>query len=327
MIIENLVQICQGELREIPPITSITNLTTKVEKVTRGTAFFGSSKTDIRQAIQNGAYAIIYEQDFFINDKEIAWIKVDSIFKTLLRLMRYEIEKREVKAVLLSKLQLNMLKVFSFDFDAKILPNSAEEAFTSVYELRESSYLFLADEDIIKVIAPKYESLQKSLTINILQSHNIFRSSFICNKHYFKDFAIAPLFVEDFCEIISFFDENNLAFKVEAMDKIGHFEPRFVNQAFRPRPFGSTGQALIIESDAQLFDKEVLWLNEYVPNSELLLLAPHNEKVTTDCKRYTSPKVIQTLNISGIRYILMLGDKEQILEALETSTPNTPTLF
>ncbi|MFV0481571.1 MAG: hypothetical protein ACK5LP_06270 [Campylobacteraceae bacterium] len=329
MIIENLARIIQGDLLNKPSINAITNITASLDKVGKSSAYFAyeASKDDIEEAILRGAYAVIFSGDLNFKDKEIAHIKVASVQDAMFRLMRYEIDRKELNFVYCDSLQVDMLKSFKFLFEAYVEPNMAQDFFALIFSMNPSSYLFSSSKRVLEIIAPNHKSIKSEIEAKVLQSHTLFRSSFAFKDNYFKEFALTPLFINSFCAIIDFLDENSLPYKVEALDKTGHFEPHFVNSAMRPKPFGSTHQALIIETNEKLYDKEVEFIKKYATSEQLLLLAPYSANITSNARRYTSASIIQTIGTNSFRYLLILGDKKQIIEALEAPPPPPPSLF
>lgn len=328
-MIENLAAVCNGELLQKPSVTTITSFTAEPQKVTRGAAFFSfdGKSEDISEALLRGAYAIIHEQTIQTDDNEIAWIKVDDIEKAMIRFMRFLVETKTLNAIFLDRLQFDMLRLFKLQFDANFIQNNIKDALSQLLISGEKSYIFCADKGLLEQIAPQFESIKKSAEATILQSHSIFKTSFVYGENYFKDFSLPALFVGEFAALIEFLNEKKLLFRVDNIEKIGHFEPIFVNTALEARAFGTTNQAIIIETDEELFRREIDWIKDYVSGEYLLVLAPHNAKITTQCKRYTSAKSLQTISIKSLRYILTLGDREQIIEALEEPKQLQGTLF
>ncbi|MDR1613942.1 MAG: hypothetical protein LBS26_00015 [Campylobacteraceae bacterium] len=329
MIIENLAQVCSGYLLKEPLVKSVTSFTCKCDKVTNGGAFFAleGTKEEIGEALKNGAYAIIHEQNITIDDNEIAWIKVDSIQKAMIRFMRFLVETNEINAVHVSLLQFDMLNSFKLHFKNTHLSGEICEAFLEVTSLEPKSHIFSKNKELLEQISPQFESMDEEAEAVILQSHSIFKTTFVCAESYFKDFMIPPLFVPNFAAVVTFLKKKSLDFKIDSIEKSGHFEPIFVNTALEARPFGSTHQAIIIESDEKLFEREEQWIKKYVSEDYLLVLAPHNAKISISCKRYTSAKSLQAINLSSTRYVLVLGDKDEIIAALEEPRQIQKTLF
>lgn len=330
MIIDNLVSITKGKLLQVPSVQAVTNLTSNVDKVTMGSAFFSlnSLKDDLDISIKNGAHAIIYENIIDIKDSEIAYIKVDSVDNAMIRVIRYELQRKEINIVLCSTLQLDMLRSFKLDIVSYNQPKSLDSLFALVFNIEPNSYLFFDDKNLLEQMGLGHLSIKNSFDATILQSHTLFRSTFVSGNSYFKEFFLTPLFIPEFSAIISFLEENSFGFKVDSMEKIGHFEPHFVNSNMEKKPFGSTNQAVIIETDESLFDKEADWLYSKNLASSTILLAPYSAKnISTKCKRYTSSEVLKTIQSNTFRYILILGDKEDIIKTLERVVFKNPSLF
>mgnify|MGYP000418435121 CR=1 FL=1 len=47
-------------------------------------------KKDIPQALENGAFALVVDEDIEITDNEVAWIKVASIKESITKFIRFQ---------------------------------------------------------------------------------------------------------------------------------------------------------------------------------------------------------------------------------------------
>ena len=98
MKIEDILNLTEGTLSNTPKVQAIESATVYVSKVDQGDLFFSSNQEEIDQAIQNGAYAIVYDdENITCNDEEIAWIKVTSIQLAAFKLIRYVTIKKEAQ--------------------------------------------------------------------------------------------------------------------------------------------------------------------------------------------------------------------------------------
>ncbi len=89
MQISSILDIVDGSLLNSPSISFIYSIKTKVNKVKEGDLFITKNLDDIELAIKNGAFAIILEENYPIIDNEIAWIKVNNIDLTIIKLIRF----------------------------------------------------------------------------------------------------------------------------------------------------------------------------------------------------------------------------------------------
>ena len=80
MRLEKALDILYGELVNTPFISAFSGVTYNVKKVVSGTLFFALNPDDIKRAIANGAYGIVFEGDMVCSDDtEIAWIKCEAL--------------------------------------------------------------------------------------------------------------------------------------------------------------------------------------------------------------------------------------------------------
>ncbi|HJE03319.1 MAG TPA: peptidoglycan synthetase, partial [Aliarcobacter thereius] len=100
MKISSIVDIIDGELLSTPSITSINSIKTESEKVKTADLFIARNIDDLNIAIKNGAYAVIFEEDFSVSDTEVAFIKVRNIEKALLSIFRFKLANKNIKAYL-----------------------------------------------------------------------------------------------------------------------------------------------------------------------------------------------------------------------------------
>ena len=78
MKIEDILNLTEGVLTNTPKVQAIESATVFYSKVEHGDLFFSSNQEEIDQAIQNGAYAIVYDDENIIQkDDEIAWININ----------------------------------------------------------------------------------------------------------------------------------------------------------------------------------------------------------------------------------------------------------
>ena len=112
MKIEDILNLTEGILTNAPKVQAIEAATVYYSKVDHGDLFFSSSQEEIDQAIENGAYAIVYDNENIIQkDDEIAWIKVSDIQLAAFKLIRYVVIKKEASFFLLLEHELTFLKM------------------------------------------------------------------------------------------------------------------------------------------------------------------------------------------------------------------------
>ena len=110
MRIDTIIELLDGELRNRGFISEIIGFADKLNQVTREFLFISNDENEIKEAIQNGAYAILSSENVKIIDNEIAWIRVENIEDSLLKLLKLGIMpppimmRKELTAFYLTKL-------------------------------------------------------------------------------------------------------------------------------------------------------------------------------------------------------------------------------
>ncbi|TLE10498.1 hypothetical protein [Helicobacter bilis] len=111
MRLEKALDILYGELVNTPFISAFSGVTYNVKKVVNGTLFFALNPDDIKRAVANGAYGIVFEGDMVCSDDtEIAWIKVRSIDQSMRRFVRYFLLESKYTLVMLTPIEISLAK-------------------------------------------------------------------------------------------------------------------------------------------------------------------------------------------------------------------------
>ena len=112
MKISSIVDIVDGELLNSPSISFINNISNDAKKVKTSDMFIAKNIEDLKIAITNGAYAVIFEKDFEVIDNEIAFIKVKNLELALLKIVRYKLSTLKIKSYFCTDETFDMLKLY-----------------------------------------------------------------------------------------------------------------------------------------------------------------------------------------------------------------------
>jgi len=252
MKIETLVNLTKGELLNRPFISEVTSFTKDVEEVRRGTCFFSNNFEDIKIAIKEGAYAIISENVFEIIDKEIAWIKVNSIKKAIFDIFKYENIK--TKIYFTDEITAHIIKKMNLDKRVVVLEN--EDSLLNALN-RAEKYIISFDENF-KDIFKNLEKLEYQFNIK-LEKISLFKS-----KYENLELNLPFVYKNYFNKAISFFKEKNLKYTLEF--ELERFKPIFINANFELVDYGQSDRVLIIgiKNDKYFFDE----LNYIIENTK-----------------------------------------------------------
>jgi hypothetical protein len=264
MKIETLVNLIKGELLNRPFISEVTSFTKDIDDVSRGSCFFSSDFNEIKQAVKNGAYAIISEKDFDIIDKEIAWIKTESIKKAIFDIFKYENIKTKIYYT--DKITAHIIKKMNQDKKVIVLEN--EENMLKALNLGEK-YLISFDP-LFKEIFKNIEELQK-IEIN-LEQLTLFKS-----KYENIELNLPYVYKNNFGAALNFFKKNNLKYTLEF--ELERFKPVFINGRFEKVEYGESDRVLIIgiENDEYFF-KELNYLIDNTKYAKTFIISPYNKE-------------------------------------------------
>ena len=199
MKIETLLNLVSGELLNSPYISEVTSFTDNVDDVMRGSCFFVKDSKDIKEAIKRGAYAIVSTQYEDIIDKEIAWIKCNSIEKSIINIFKYEnlsnevFECDDITLEIIKKMNTNKNVIFLDSYDDLLLSLNIPQ-----------KIVISSKKEFISLFAKKKRL--KSIKINLIQT-TLFKSKFneteLNLPFIYKDNFSKAL---NFFEIIAFFE-------------------------------------------------------------------------------------------------------------------------
>lgn len=115
MRLQAIIDIIKGELVNSPSINYFSKIRLNPAKVEREDLFIARSTSDIIQAIEHGAYGVVYEGECLISDSEVAFIRVDSISVALNALFRYFVVSKNVETLKAKHIEYDLLKNFVKD--------------------------------------------------------------------------------------------------------------------------------------------------------------------------------------------------------------------
>ncbi|WP_260952482.1 ferrochelatase [Campylobacter sp. RM16187] len=326
MNIENLRRLINAEVLNKPSVSSVLNFAFEAKNIRHGYAYIGinANEDEIKEAISNGAYAVIIEDDFEVIDKEIAFLKVDSLSVALMRLMRFESSYKNLKFYSINCVQKAILKRTSLPKHANILPIDTKELFLKIINADKNDIFFSDDIKILSKIAPFYDTVWTDTQAKAINKGSIFFTSIICDDVYYQNLAIPKAFKGFLSGLIRHLNKNQISFKMGDLRGIEHFEPVFVDRNFKITPFGASFRAFIVESDDELFEMEANFLRKNFKDS-VEICAPKNYKTKID-PTFIFNDIAELKQLKDFRYAIVKCQKQE-LEAMLNKSETEKTLF
>ena len=251
MKIETLTNLIGGELINRPYISEVVSFTDNFEEVSRGSCFFANNEDEIKEAVKNGAYAIITPTPTKIIDTEIAWIICEDFKKAIFNIFKYE--NLQNKIYFTDKITSMIIK--KMNLEKKVVVVEREEDLLKALNFKEK-YIVTSIKKFLDIF-PNVEILKKK-EIDLIQD-GLFRSKF-------EGIEINLPFVykDSFSKAINFFEKFNLKKSLEF--SLDRFRPIFINYKFEEVEFGNSEKVLItgIKNDEMFFDE----LNYIIENTK-----------------------------------------------------------
>lgn len=326
MNIENLRRLINAEFLNKPSVSSVVNFAFEAKNIRQGYAYIAMNATesDIKEAVKNGAYAVLIEDDFEVIDNEVAFIKVNSLSTALMRLMRFESSYKALKFYSVNSVQKAILRRISLSKNASVLPSEIEELFLKIIQANKNDIFFCDDLKILSKIAPFYDTVWTDMNAQSLNQGSIFFTTIICDGVYYQNLNIPKVFKGFLSGLIRCLNQNEITFKINDLRTIQHFEPIFVDRNFKITPFGASFRAFIVENDDELFETEANFLRRNFSEG-IEICAPQSFNGSTKLT-FKFDDLSELKNLPNFRYALVKCDKSE-LEAMLNKTESEAGLF
>ena len=172
MKISSIVDIVDGELLNSPSISFINNISSDANKVKTSDMFIAKNIEDLKIALQNGAYAVIFEKDFEVIDNEIAFIKVKNLELALLKIVRYKLSTLKIKSYFCTDETFDMLKLYQNNHTKPIflISKNIEKAFKFIDDIKDGDILISKNKKLLESIYPDIKEFEKKLDENSIKN-------------------------------------------------------------------------------------------------------------------------------------------------------------
>ena len=279
MKIEDILNLTEGTLSNTPKIQAIESATVYVSKIDQGDLFFSSTQEEIDQAIENGAYAIVYDDDNITrNDEEIAWIKVSSIQLAAYKLIRYVTIKKEAQFFLIAEHEQTFLKmILTHKTNISFISNDWRKAFEQILNAQDSLFVG-TNKELMQLIKPDVQKLEKEVDGYVV-SDTLFKTTFKVGGFVYQEKDLIPFHVDYLLRVIHFCEENSLPYSVERLKHTKHFSPVFINSNLQSTKSSNSDQVAIFTDNVA----DIVEAREYIRRTNTwvkgIVITPPKTKV------------------------------------------------
>lgn len=328
MQIRTLTDIVNGELLNSPSISFITQIDTLASKVNDGDLFISNNLNDIHQAIENGAFAVIFSEvslkkELLNIDNEIAWIKVDCIENALFKLARFILSSKEIKSYSCDEIFFEFLnKLLTNKKNIDLLSNDIFQDFRTLINLEENSYLISSDLQYLQKIQPLSTPIVVSKKkVENVTIKSIFRCSFSYSGYMFNSIKLPYLYINHFLSLIEFIGRTKAletSIDVNSLKNIEFLSPIFIDKNFDIVDFGKSNQFILTNNNGKLYSSQVEYIKQYYNFGNLHII----EEFRND------EDLLSQIKENGFNALYILGkNKKEVIQLLEDSKQEQRDLF
>ena len=266
MKISSIVDIVDGELLNSPSISFINNISSDANKVKTSDMFIAKNIEDLKIALQNGAYAVIFEKDFEVIDNEIAFIKVKNLELALLKIVRYKLSTLKIKSYFCTDETFDMLKLYQNNHTKPIflISKNIEKTFKFMDDIKDGDILISKNKKLLESIYPDSKEFEKKLDENSIKNlikHSLFELSFSYKDIYFSKLRLSKIYLNSFLNIYDFFKGN---IDISKLKLYSNFKAIFIDKDFQPIESGKSDSFIICQTNKNLIPIEITYLkNEF----------------------------------------------------------------
>ena len=259
MQISSIVDIVNGKLINSPAISFVTQIHTKNSKINEGDLFIAKNKCDIELAVKNGAFALLFDFDADIIDDEIAWIRVEDITISQIKLLRFILGNKTLKSFYCDKISFELLNIYSYlNKNIILLSDNINLDFEFLKNITDDNILISNNQIYIQNIHPlSLEFIVDQKNIKNLTQHSLFTTTFSYKSKLFYKLRLPSMYIDYFLSIYNFLD---LELDTNKLNNFKYFSPIFINKYFEIVDFGKSNKFILFNNNNSLIENEIKYL-------------------------------------------------------------------
>ena len=249
MYLDDFVEIIGGKLCNATHTPLINSVVVRLERILRGDAFILRNKSDLSEAINRGAYAIVSDCFCDVGDDEVAFILVENLHSALERFAKY------IK--LTNGIEIFALNATDFAL-ARAIARDKNIAFArDIFELVDALHFHIILIDF-EVIFFETESIKniRNLLFKILYQ-TLFELKIEFENQIFE-LILPSIFTNNLNDILYFFKMRHIDFKLSFDENL--FLPTFINTSAQCVKYGQSMRFFYATKNKDLFQKYIQFM-------------------------------------------------------------------
>jgi ferrochelatase len=277
MKIASLTDIVEGRLLNTPAISFVTQIQTDIKKVNEGDAFISNNKQHIQEAVLKGAFAIVSTGIKNIADTEIAWIEVDNIESSILKVLRYKLLNKNITFIHIDHIFYHFLLLYKANINKNILvlSNNTKKNYNLISKNNDKiTVIYSTQRYFLDQISPNVKDETKySYKIHNFIDHSLFEVSFSYRDIFFDRLHIPFVYINSFIKIYKLCKQD---LEIKKLNQLELFKPIFLNKRFQIVPNGQSNKFLLCNKNNNISKKEISYLKKRYTYGKFILLDTKN---------------------------------------------------
>lgn len=316
MKLDNFLALTNTTLLNTPSIVSFENICSDSAKVKRGDLFFAYEKDSVKEALLNGAYAVIFEDELEVSDHEVAWIYSKNLDETLGKITRFRAIEKNMTIFECDEIVFKLAMQIQTDGKLILLDGGAWNLYGSIVDADFGSFALVSHRYASDFASTKKIERGAQSQIDIIEK-TLFETSFIYENIFYERQLLSPFFMPYLEELFWLYRTLDIDFTLKKFAHIDHFEPVFVNKKFEVKNFGTSERVLIFEPNESLIGDQMPFLTRLAPWANILFILPEH----LECEdgngvlRYANEdEIVALLSGQEFHFALIVGVAKSILE-------------
>jgi ferrochelatase len=315
MKIDTIVDIFRGVLKNTPYISFVNDVKIDPKRVKNGDLFIAINQDDIKLAVENGAYGIIFDKENIeIHDNEIAWIKVEDVNRSIFDYIRMYLSQNKKDIFFVTPFQIEILNQLNIKKIATIDVKN-DNFFDTI--VNEDTNIFLTDEDLVLKITKsfidyRYMKIDKYDIIN----SSMFETTFKTKRNLYNKIKIPKFLLEELLQLEKMLKIIDIEINLSDIKFSEYFNPIFIDNNFTKKEFGKTQNVLILNHNPIYIDKQIDFLSQF-KWAKIVLLSDEYDivELNNKIKYYENIEdLIQKLKEIDFNIAIYYGKNSNIIE-------------
>lgn len=344
--VNEIVEIAFGTLLNKPSISFFYQICDQSSNVRKGDLFIVTNlddtqaQNDIEEAIQRGAFGILFSGDIPMSDKEVAWISVEDLEQSLMRILRHYLLINNKILFLLHKDEYEIAtQIIAHKKTLRCFCGSLSGLIHNILE-SDAAFFVYCNTSLDLSFFPKNQQEIKILSqekINddklpfTLNSYSLFAIKlFYKNADY--EIPLPKLFIQPLARVLRFCQDHSISVQLENFISLTNFKPIYLDERGVIAKPGTTNKVLLACQDSKIYEQYLAYFVMYAKWAHLTLFVPriYQELYAPYAKVIPyndNTSLFTTLVNEKYNFALILGIDTHELEIHFTSQTTETNLF